>query len=63
MKKVARSIEQLAVDLGQLVAEGRLGEVPGVGEAIAKKITELVNTGKLDFYEKLKTEFPERIPQ
>ena len=61
-EKAARSIEQVAVDLGQLVAEGRLGEVPGVGEAIAKKITELVTTGKLDFYEKLKAEFPERIP-
>jgi len=27
-----------------------------VGEAIAKKITEMLNTGKLQFYEKLKTE-------
>lgn len=60
-EKAARSIEQLAVDLAQLAAEDRLGEVPGVGEAIAKKITELVTTGKLDFYEKLKAEFPERI--
>jgi DNA polymerase (family 10) len=32
-----------------------------VGEAIAKKITELVTTGKLEYYEKLKTEFPEGI--
>jgi len=31
-----------------------------VGEAITKKITELVNTGKLGFYEKLKAEFSER---
>lgn len=49
------------MDLGELVVEGMLGEVPGVGEATAKKITEMVNTGKLDFYGKLKTEFPERI--
>ncbi|GAI76909.1 unnamed protein product, partial [marine sediment metagenome] len=34
---------------------------PGVGEAITKKITELVTTGKLDYYEKLKAEFPEGI--
>jgi len=59
-QKVARSLEQLPVEVEQLVAEDRLKEVPGVGEAITKKITELVTTGKLDYYEKLKAEFPER---
>jgi len=43
------------------VAEDRLQEVPGAGEAITKKITELVTTGKLDYYEKLKAEFPDGI--
>ena len=60
-QKAVRSIEHLPVELEQLVAEDKLKEIPGVGEAIAKKITELVNTGKLDYYEKLKTEFPEGI--
>ena len=59
-QKVASSIKELPVEVEQLVAEGRLREMPGVGEAITKKITELVNTGKLDYYEKLKSEFPER---
>ena len=59
-QKVARSIEHLPVEVEQLVAEDRLQEVPGAGEAITKKITELVTTGKLDYYEKLKAEFPER---
>ncbi len=59
-QKVARSIKDLSVEVEQLVAEDRLKEVPGVGEAITKKITELVTTGKLDYYEKLKAEFPER---
>ena len=59
-QKAARSIEELTVDVAQLVAEGRLGEIPGVGEAITRKITELVNTGHLGFYERLKAEFPER---
>lgn len=60
-QKVVRSIEQLPVEVEQLVAEDRLKEVPGVGEAIAKKIAEMVTTGKLDYYEKLKAEFPEGI--
>ena len=60
-EKAARSIEQLTVNVKQLVAEDRLGEVPGVGEAITEKIIELVTTGRLDYCEKLKSEFPERI--
>jgi DNA polymerase (family 10) len=59
-QKVARAIEALQVDVEQLVAENRLGEIPGVGEAITRKIAELVTTGKLGYYERLKAEFPER---
>ena len=62
-QRVVRSIEHLPVELEQLVREDRLKEVPGVGEAINKKITELVTTGKLDYYEKLKAEFPEQASQ
>ncbi len=60
-QKVVRSIEHLPVEVEQLVAEDRLKEIPGVGEAITKKITELVTTGHLDYYEELKAEFPEGI--
>ncbi len=60
-QRVVRSIEHLPVELEQLVAEDKLKEIPGVGEAITNKITELVTTGKLDFYEKLKAEFPAGI--
>ncbi len=60
-QKVARAIEQSSEELEQLVTEDRVREVPGVGEAIAKKITELVTTGRLEYYEKLKAEFPAGI--
>ena len=56
-QKAARAIEELPVEVEQLVAEDRLKEIPGVGEAITKKITELATTGKLGYYEKLKAEF------
>ena len=55
-QKAARAIEELPVEVEQLVAEDKLREVPGVGEAITKKIIELVNTGRLGFYERLKAE-------
>lgn len=57
-EKAARAIQELPVDVGQLVDEDKLREIPGVGEAINKKITELVTTGKLAFYERLKAELP-----
>jgi len=60
-QKVVRSIEHLPVEVEQLVREGRLNEIPGVGEAITRKITELVTTGRLEYYEKLRAEFPQGI--
>ncbi len=53
-RKVARSIEQLPVAVDQLARERRLKEIPGAGEAIEKKITEMVTSGRLEYYEKLK---------
>lgn len=61
-EKVARSILELKEPVATLVAEDRLEEIPGAGEAITKKITELVSTGRLAFYEKLKAEFPRHQP-
>jgi DNA polymerase (family X) len=55
-RKAAEEIEKLTVDLSRLAEEGKLREIPGVGEAIEKKITEMLNTGRLQFYEKLKAE-------
>jgi DNA polymerase (family 10) len=54
-------IAGLADDLGQLVTEQRLTELDGVGDSIAKKIAELVTTGKLEVLEKLKHEYPPGI--
>jgi DNA polymerase (family 10) len=55
-RKVAEEIEKLPAPLAQLAAENKLREIPGVGEAIEKKITELLETGKLQKIEKLKAE-------
>jgi|TARA_B100002003_G_C13836825_1_gene410929 DNA polymerase (family 10) len=55
-ERAARSIEGLTESLEQLVREDRVKEIPGVGEAINKKIIEMVSTGRLEYYEKLKAE-------
>src|ERR1051325_10086215 len=54
----ARTIETLSEPLEKLIAEDRLGEIKGIGEALQKKITELVTTGKLPYYEELKASVP-----
>jgi DNA polymerase (family 10) len=58
-QKAARSINELGVPVEQLAAENQLCKIPGAGEAITKKITELITTGKLAYYEKLKSEIKE----
>ena len=54
----ARALETFTGDLSKLAAEGRLGEIPGIGKAIAEKLGEWFTTGRLDYYEQLKAEFP-----
>ena len=54
----AQTIEALDEDIEKLVNQGRIESIPGVGEALAKKITELVQTGKLEYLERLKKEVP-----
>lgn len=50
----ARKLETLEEDLGELVAADKLKEVAGFGDALVQKITELYQTGSLEFFEKLK---------
>ena len=50
----ARTLEGLAEPLDKIVAEGRLAEIKGFGDALVDKITKLVTTGKLPYYDELK---------
>jgi DNA polymerase (family 10) len=57
----ARALDVFEGDLAQLVAENRLGELAGVGDALQLKITELVKTSRLDYYDKLRASVPEGL--
>ncbi|QDE87061.1 DNA polymerase/3'-5' exonuclease PolX [Myxococcus xanthus] len=54
----ADRIAGLPQELGPLVAEGRLESLPGIGRALAEKISELVSTGRLGYLEDLRAQFP-----
>jgi DNA polymerase (family 10) len=57
----ARTLDNFDGDLAQLVAENRIEELPGIGEALHQKITELVKTGRLEYYETLRASVPEGL--
>jgi DNA polymerase (family 10) len=59
----ARTIQSLEEPLEKLVAEKRLGQIKGIGEALEQKITELVETGRLKYYEDLKASLPPGLVQ
>jgi DNA polymerase (family X) len=61
--RAADSLAALAVPLDVLIAEGRLTEIPGVGEAIADIITKLHRTGTHPSLEKLRKEIPAGVLQ
>jgi DNA polymerase (family 10) len=53
-KRAVQTLENLTVQLATPEDLNKLGKLPGIGEAIAKKIKELLETGKLKYYEELK---------
>src|SRR5712692_10395329 len=54
----ADRIAGVAEDLSKLVAENRLRALPGIGEALAEKIKELITADRMQFLESLRAEFP-----
>ena len=60
-RKASESLDTLGREASEYWKEGKLADIPGVGKAIAEKIDELLNTGKLEFLEKLKKEVPESL--
>lgn len=57
----AEIVGSYAGDFVQLAKDDGLEEIKGIGAALAQKIHELVSTGKLEYYESLRSEFPEGI--
>jgi DNA polymerase (family 10) len=59
--RAAENLAALAEPLARIVDEGRLREIPGVGDAIADIITKLHRTGTHPSLEKLRKEVPESV--
>jgi DNA polymerase (family 10) len=57
-RRAADNILNLGQDIHTYWQAGTLQEIPGVGQAIAEKVDELLTTGQLEFYERLQDQVP-----
>lgn len=65
-ERVAKSLESLGRNAEDIYKEGGLGaleKIPGAGKSLALHIEELLKTGKLKFYQKLKKKIPVDIDE
>jgi DNA polymerase (family 10) len=62
-RKAAKNIVSLTKDLREYQKTGKLEDIPGVGEAIAKKVEEILATGNLKYLDDLKEELPAGLLQ
>ena len=62
-RRAADVIASLVEPIEALVKEGRQGQLPGIGEAIAKKMEEFAVTGKLTSLEELRARLPIDLPE
>ena len=57
-REAVRQLDNLTTEVEELIKEGRLKEIPGIGEAMEKKIVEFVTSGQLEFLTRLESEVP-----
>ncbi len=57
-RRAAQSLENLAENVERLAEQGRLDEIPGIGEDLAGKIVEYLKTGRMKALEALRKEVP-----
>jgi DNA polymerase (family 10) len=60
-RKAARVLDELVEDIEVLYKTGKLDELPGIGAAIAKKIAEYLETGKMKKYTEVTKGIPESL--
>ncbi|GAB4509083.1 MAG: DNA polymerase/3'-5' exonuclease PolX [Anaerolineae bacterium] len=57
-RRAGETIRELPRDLRAIAAENGLEDIPNIGKTLAEKITEMLETGQLEFYNRLKAEIP-----
>ncbi|TLD43346.1 MAG: DNA polymerase X family [Candidatus Jettenia ecosi] len=58
-RKAARILGDVTEDIEVLAKEGKLKDIPGIGEGMAEKIMEYIHTGKMSKYDEVMKEISE----
>lgn len=61
--RAAEVFESLPREAAEIARLGELEAIPGVGKAIGEKVAELLATGRMAFYDRLKAEFPAGVTE
>ncbi len=62
-RRAAETIRGLPRDINQDYQRGTLKDIPGIGDAIADKIGEIIETGRLSLLDRLEAEVPAGVAQ
>ncbi len=60
-RRAARNIETLSEGISEVRKRDELDQIPGVGESIAAKIKEYLDTGQLEYLKELRADQPVRL--
>jgi len=60
-RRVADAVERYPDDVAALFARGTPPKLPGAGAALTAKLAELSETGRLEYYEKLRAQVPDGL--
>src|SRR5215204_73080 len=61
--RAAESLRLYPERVGDVAVEGRLREIPGIGQGIAAAITQILETGSFDAHRQLTDRFPESLAE
>ena len=62
-RRAAEQITELGRSLSDVRAAGELTGIPGVGQTLAEKIEEMLDTGRLTFFDRLAAEIPPSLTE
>lgn len=60
-RRAAQNIDTLSEDIASYYEKDKIQDIPGVGESIASKVKEIIETGKLEYLDELRQEFPDGL--
>jgi len=60
-RRGARAMEALAEDIEEIYQRGELRNIPGVGESLAEKIREYLESGRMSYFEELRASLPSGV--